>query len=303
MAQQWNAITRFTNSQVDLLFFYPLVIAQSQPSTAKIAMSKDDQPALGIPYPYQANPQPPMQGPHPHQDGLIPPNAVFGDPKGIPLQQTMFKDTPAPFNCVYCGSSGLTDVSCVLRFADLESMGVQETISVGDLRGFSSRVEPMEMAVDRTTVDNQLCKVLLSKLLDDLEQQKPLLSSHVEEIALHARHAIQTVAEFEKSDICIVMDPPRWTEESFAARKNYGPPLGTKKSRSSMKGKSQSAWPRLLAYNRHTSSQSGFLTRHGVTRVCSILVGAQSPLDLRERSKLWKIDLGRCSLKSENLGR
>ncbi|GKU96229.1 hypothetical protein SLEP1_g9486 [Rubroshorea leprosula] len=42
---------------------------------------------------------------------MIPPNAVYGDPKGIPLQQTMYRDTPAPFNCPYCGESGLTDVS------------------------------------------------------------------------------------------------------------------------------------------------------------------------------------------------
>lgn len=49
-------------------------------------------------------------GQHPHQAGMIPPNAVYGDPKGIPLQQTMFKDTPAPFSCVFCGSSGLTVV-------------------------------------------------------------------------------------------------------------------------------------------------------------------------------------------------
>jgi len=47
---------------------------------------------------------------NPYQAGMIPPNAIFEDPKGIPIQQTIFRDTPAPFDCVFCGNSGLTDV-------------------------------------------------------------------------------------------------------------------------------------------------------------------------------------------------
>ncbi|BBG93853.1 hypothetical protein Prudu_567S000300 [Prunus dulcis] len=43
-----------------------------------------------------------------------PPNAVYGDPKGIPIHQTIYRDTPAPFNCVYCGNSGLTHVRLVI---------------------------------------------------------------------------------------------------------------------------------------------------------------------------------------------
>lgn len=73
---------------------------------------KNDEPAIGIPYAaYQA--PPPQQfyvGANPHQAGAIPPNAVVGDPKGIPIQQTIYRDTPAPFNCAHCGGSGVTTV-------------------------------------------------------------------------------------------------------------------------------------------------------------------------------------------------
>ncbi|KAF6161595.1 hypothetical protein GIB67_009474 [Kingdonia uniflora] len=77
--------------------------------------SKNEEPALGIPY--NATYQAPVGQPHqyyvaenPYQSGMVPPNAVYGDPKGIPLQQTIFRDTPAPFNCVYCGGSGITTI-------------------------------------------------------------------------------------------------------------------------------------------------------------------------------------------------
>lgn len=82
---------------------------------------KEEEPALGVPYGYAygreappLHPQPQPQvyyvGQNPYQAGAIPPNAVYGDPKGILLLQTMYRDTPAPFQCVYCGSSGLTTV-------------------------------------------------------------------------------------------------------------------------------------------------------------------------------------------------
>lgn len=75
---------------------------------------KEEEPVMGIPYPaaYQPSQIPYQAAYHPHQNpyqaGVIPPNAFVGDPKGVPIQQTIFRDTPAPFNCVYCGSSGLT---------------------------------------------------------------------------------------------------------------------------------------------------------------------------------------------------
>ncbi|XP_038693146.1 GSH-induced LITAF domain protein-like [Tripterygium wilfordii] len=45
------------------------------------------------------------------QRGSVPRIAVFGDPKGIPIQQTIYRDTPAPINCVFCGINGVTTVS------------------------------------------------------------------------------------------------------------------------------------------------------------------------------------------------
>ena len=81
------------------------------------------EPAYGVPVGYQQMVAPPPQQyyyvaphphphpyQHPHQAGMIPPNAIYDDPKGIPLQETMYRDTPAPFNCIFCGSSGLTVV-------------------------------------------------------------------------------------------------------------------------------------------------------------------------------------------------
>lgn len=64
-------------------------------------MSKNHEPVVGVPL-YVGN--------NPYQAGQIPPNAIFGDPHGVPIQQTMYRDTPAPFNCVYCGNSGLTTI-------------------------------------------------------------------------------------------------------------------------------------------------------------------------------------------------
>lgn len=83
-------------------------------------MSKNEEPAIGIPYnaAYQYNQAPPPQpihqqyyvGQNPYQAGTVPPNAIVGDPKGIPIQQTIYRDTPAPFNCLYCGGSAVTTV-------------------------------------------------------------------------------------------------------------------------------------------------------------------------------------------------
>ncbi|PRQ33386.1 hypothetical protein RchiOBHm_Chr5g0057011 [Rosa chinensis] len=58
---------------------------------------------------------------------------VYGDPRKVLLQHTICRDSSAPFNSLYCGDTGLTNV-----------------------------------------------------------------------------------AKFEKSDPCIVMDPPNWTEANFA---------------------------------------------------------------------------------------
>lgn len=73
----------------------------NQAEMSKMPPPKPDEPVMGVPYYVVENP---------YQAGMIPPNAVYGDPKGIPIHQTIYRDTPAPFNCVYCGDSGLTTV-------------------------------------------------------------------------------------------------------------------------------------------------------------------------------------------------
>lgn len=70
-------------------------------------MAKGDEPVVGVPF---------YVGQNPYQRGGIPPNAIFGDPMGIPIQQTIYRDTPAPFSCVFCGSSGVTQVRYWLHF-------------------------------------------------------------------------------------------------------------------------------------------------------------------------------------------
>ncbi|KAJ4974030.1 hypothetical protein NE237_007204 [Protea cynaroides] len=76
-------------------------------------MTKSQDPVVGIPVQHEQY----YVGQNPYQAGAIPPNAIFNDPKGIPLQQTMFRDTPAPFSCVYCGNSGVTTIRSKLSQA------------------------------------------------------------------------------------------------------------------------------------------------------------------------------------------
>lgn len=64
-------------------------------------MAKGEEPVVGVPFYVVQNP---------YQAGVEPPNAIYGDPKGIPIQQTIYRDTPAPFNCAYCGNTGTTTV-------------------------------------------------------------------------------------------------------------------------------------------------------------------------------------------------
>jgi len=54
-----------------------------------------------------------------YQRGMIPPYAVVGDPKGIPIHQTIYRDTPAPFNCPYCGATALTTVRYAILFSSI----------------------------------------------------------------------------------------------------------------------------------------------------------------------------------------
>lgn len=74
--------------------------------------NKNDKPVMGIPYNPTNN--------NPYKAGKIPPNAIVGDPKGVPIKQTIYRDTPAPINCPLCGSSGVTKVRYLL--IDLEQI-------------------------------------------------------------------------------------------------------------------------------------------------------------------------------------
>ncbi|XP_073130905.1 GSH-induced LITAF domain protein [Henckelia pumila] len=143
--------------------------------------SKNDEPAIGIPYnaaAYQAPmPQQYYVGENPYQAGMIPPNAFVGDPKGIPIQQTIYRDTPAPFQCVYCGGSGITTVK-----------------SKPSLAAFVGCMIPMMLGV-----------CFLCPSMDCLWHKYHYCPSCNEK-----------VADFEKSDPCLVMDPPQWAQQSFA---------------------------------------------------------------------------------------
>ncbi|XP_057484907.1 GSH-induced LITAF domain protein-like [Actinidia eriantha] len=144
-------------------------------------MAKSDEPAIGIPYPaaYQApmGQQQYYVGSNPYQAGMIPPNAVVGDPKGIPIQQTIYRDTPAPFNCLYCGDSGLTTI----------------------------RSKPSLASVVGCMMPLMLGVCFLCPSMDCLWHKYH-----------YCPNCKEKVADFEKSDPCAVMDPPHWTEPSFA---------------------------------------------------------------------------------------
>ncbi|KAI3713918.1 hypothetical protein L1987_72506 [Smallanthus sonchifolius] len=145
---------------------------------------KNEEPVMGIPYnpnyqhpPVYAHPQPQYYvGNNPYQSGQIPPNAVLGDPKGVPLHQTIYRDTPAPINCVFCGSSGLTTVRSKPSVAAV----------VGCMMTFIG-----------------VC--FLCPSMDCLWHKYH-----------YCPHCNEKLAEFEKNDVCAVMDPPNWYQTSFA---------------------------------------------------------------------------------------
>ncbi|KAL8112214.1 GSH-induced LITAF domain protein [Apium graveolens] len=106
-----------------------------------------------------------------------PPNAIFGDPKGIPIQQTIFRDTPAPFQCPHCSNSSLTTI----------------------------RSKPSLAATVACMMPFMLGFCFLCPSMDCLWHKFHYCPS-----------CSQKVADFEKTDPCIVMDPPNWTEPSYA---------------------------------------------------------------------------------------
>ncbi|XP_030449188.1 GSH-induced LITAF domain protein [Syzygium oleosum] len=132
-------------------------------------MEKKEEPVIGVPY-YPA-------AQNPYQAGMIPPHAIFGDPKGIPIQQTIYRDTPAPFSCVYCGGSGVTTVK-----------------SKPSLAAVVGCMMPMMLGI-----------CFLCPSMDCLWHKYHYCPSCKEK-----------VADFEKSDACAVVDPSQWNQESFA---------------------------------------------------------------------------------------
>ncbi|KAK6930760.1 LPS-induced tumor necrosis factor alpha factor, partial [Dillenia turbinata] len=138
--------------------------------------SKTEEPAVGIPYaaPYPPQGQQYYVGQNPYQAGVVPPNAIFDDPKGIPLQQTIYRDTPAPFNCVYCGNTGVTSV----------------------------RSTPSVAAVVGCMMPMMLGFCFLCPSMDCLWHKYHYCPSCKEK-----------VADFEKNDVCAVMDPPHYMYE------------------------------------------------------------------------------------------
>lgn len=77
----------------------------------KPSAAAGDGPALGIPYHPAVAQGRYYYAPDPYAAGMPPPNAIYaGAPKGVPLQQTMFRDTPAPFHCQSCGAAAVSSV-------------------------------------------------------------------------------------------------------------------------------------------------------------------------------------------------
>lgn len=159
----------------------------------------NEEPAMGIPYAYPSvaptggpvgyGQQHVMVPPHqqvplqyyarenPYQQGMIPPNALFHvPPHGIPLQETVFRDTPAPFECPHCGTSGLT--------------------SVKSKPSLAACVACMVSVVG-------VC--FLCPGLDCLWHKQHYCPSCGEK-----------VADFKKSDPCAIMDATQWSQPSFA---------------------------------------------------------------------------------------
>uniref|UniRef100_A0A0D9VGD5 LITAF domain-containing protein n=1 Tax=Leersia perrieri TaxID=77586 RepID=A0A0D9VGD5_9ORYZ len=131
-----------------------------------------DDPAIGIPY-HPAVAAAGAQG----QYYYAPDPYAAGAPKGVPLQQTMFRDTPAPFHCQSCGAAAVSSVR-----------------SKPSLASVVACMMPFMMGV-----------CFLCPSMDCLWHKDHYCPSCGEK-----------VAEFKKSDPCLVVDPTRWSEPSFA---------------------------------------------------------------------------------------
>lgn len=96
---------KFSWNQLHPFFLYLSSRCCAFASSQSLKMPKEGEPVIGVPY---------YAGQNPYQAGMVPPNAIYGDPMGAPIQQTFYRDTPAPFNCLYCGNTGLTHIRLTL---------------------------------------------------------------------------------------------------------------------------------------------------------------------------------------------
>ncbi|KAK8527724.1 hypothetical protein V6N13_085533 [Hibiscus sabdariffa] len=126
-------------------------------------INKHNEPVIGVPY---------FVGVNPYQRSFI-----YGDPGGIPIRQTMYRDTPAPFNCPFCGNSGLTFIRSKLSLA----------------------------AMVACTMPFMLGICFLCPSMDCLWHKYHFCP-----------HCAAKVGEFEKTDPCVVVDMPQWMQESYA---------------------------------------------------------------------------------------
>lgn len=149
---------------------------------------RTEEPAIGIPYAYPAKPMQTVMMPPPpqnyyfsmanaHQGGIVPSNAIYGFPEGIPLRETLYRDTPAPFECPHCGKSGLTTV----------------------------RSKPSLAACVACMMPAMLGICFLCPAMDCLWHKEH-----------YCPNCEQKVADFMKSDPCAVADITHWIQESFA---------------------------------------------------------------------------------------
>ncbi|GBG69611.1 hypothetical protein CBR_g4442 [Chara braunii] len=114
---------------------------------------------------------------NPMAEGMMPPNAIFMNPAGLPLRKTCFGDTPAPFICPHCSKPGLSRVKPRISLAAF--VGCMIPVFVGFcflLPGCSCLWHKVHY-----------CDMCGGK-----------------------------VYEVKKSDPCLVMDPANWTVQSYA---------------------------------------------------------------------------------------
>lgn len=154
---------------------------------------QNGEPVIGIPYAYpstatygqtQHTMAPPYQHvsmqyfahENPYQRGMIPPDAVYSAPNGIPLRETVYRDTPAPFECPHCGRPGVTSVKSKPSLAACVACMVSLVGVCFICPGF-----------------------------DCLWHKQH-----------YCPNCGQKVAEFSKSDPCAVMDATQWQQPSFA---------------------------------------------------------------------------------------